>query len=62
MDIPFSLLEILNGIGTFLPARPPQVLDGIADVEVVPLGDGDAFHPGGMVAVVRRMIDEVRFA
>ncbi len=52
-----SVTTLAGALG--LQASAPEVLDGVADVEVVVLGDGDGLDPGGVAGVVRGVVDGV---
>ena len=54
LDVPDCLAQILHGVS--LIASPPKVLDGVADAEVMVLGDGDALNTRRVPGVVRGMV------
>src|SRR5215467_16007420 len=60
VDVPGCFPQVFHGVGAVLESRSPQVLDGVAHVEVVVLGDDDAFHPAGVTPIMRRMVHQVR--
>lgn len=53
LDIPDSLLQVFDFLVQILLTAAPEILDGVADAEVLVLRDGDALDTGRMVAVVR---------
>ena len=54
-----ALRRSLGGVGAVLQPGAPEVFDGVADVEIVVLGDGDALYAAGVLGVVRRVVDGV---
>lgn len=57
VKIPPRLFEVFERFAFVV--GPPDVLHGVAAIEVHPLGDRDAFDAGGVGGVVRRVIDVI---
>jgi hypothetical protein len=57
LDVPHSLLEILDGIA--LQVSTPDVLDGVAETKAHVLGDLYALDTAGVLGVVLGVVDGV---